>query len=62
MTKATIEITSTGEGDKVNINVSFDGGMDIEDPAHLTAMRIAEALYEGAPVTVNDRELAETRH
>ena len=62
MTKATIEITSTGERKKISINVSFDGGMDIEDPAHITAIRIAEALYQSGPVTVNDRELEETRH
>lgn len=63
MKKAVIEIISTGEGDKISINVSFNGGMDVEDPAHRTAMRIAEALYQGTPMTVNDViKLAPTRH
>lgn len=34
----------------------------MENPAHITAMRVAEALYQGGPVIVNDIELEETRH
>lgn len=62
MTKATIEITSNGESNKVSINILFEGEIDMENPAHITAMRVAEALYQGGPVIVNDIELEETRH
>ena len=62
MTKATIEITNAGESNKVSINILFEGKIDMENPAHITAIRVAEALYQGGPVTVNDIELEETRH
>ncbi len=62
MTKATIEITSTGESNKVSINILFEGELNMENPAHITAMRVAEALYQGGTVTVNDIELEETKH
>ena len=48
MSKAVIEITSTGEDDKVNIEVSFNGEvLNKANPAHLVALRITEAIYRG---------------
>ncbi|WP_299734044.1 hypothetical protein [uncultured Endozoicomonas sp.] len=48
MKKATIEIIETGKGSQVAIEVSFNGEQcDQNNPAHLCAIRIAEAIHRG---------------
>ena len=58
MKKAVIEITETGKGSQIAIEVSFNGEQcDQNNPAHLCAIRIAEAVHE-----IHEEQSASRKH
>ncbi len=57
MSKVVIELTqSEGDGDRINVGVTFHGGLDESDSVHALALKLAKMLYgkDGENLTISE--------